>query len=388
MKYNEALKKLSESYLFSGITAKVNEMKREGKAPIDLGVGDVKFPLYCGAKDAMKKASEEMGEKGGYRGYMPFNGLFSLREKIAKSYLEMGVNIAESEVFISDGAKSDLYRLFTLFGRGAEILIPTPCYPAYAEQAIISGGNVTNLRKREEDGFIPRPPYGKKFDVIVLCSPDNPTGSVMGYSHLREWVDYAISIGAVIIFDGAYDIFISGDNPRSIYEIRCAEKCAVEVRSFSKCFGFTGVRCGYSVIPHALGNYNATFSRILGATFNGVSYITQMGAESYFTEGGKKWAEERATYYKDNAEILKMALNGIGLKSVSPSFSPYVFAKVPEKYDDVEFCEMLLEKAGIVATPGSGFGDGGEGYIRLAAFEDRKKIFEAADKISCLKDLL
>ena len=141
MKYNEALKKLSESYLFSGINAKVNEMKREGKAPIDLGVGDVKFPLYCGAKDAMKKASEEMGEKGGYRGYMPFNGLFSLREKIAKSYLERGVNIAESEVFISDGAKSDLFRLFTLFGRGAEILIPTPCYPAYAEQAIRICGN-------------------------------------------------------------------------------------------------------------------------------------------------------------------------------------------------------------------------------------------------------
>ena len=379
MKYNPEFDKLPESYVFRRISALVAAMKNSSRKVLDLGVGDVKLPLFPKAVEEMKKACDELGNATTFKGYPDARGLPSLRKKIADDYFSRGINIKEDEIFVSDGAKSDLSGLFALFGRDADVLIPEPCYPAYAEAAVLYGDRVTFVPSSEQDGFIPFPPYSKAFDVIFLCSPNNPTGAAMTADELSLWVGYALKTGAVIIFDGAYSDYADEGYPRSVYEVRGAENCAIEVRSFSKPFAFTGVRCGYTVIPRSLGKYNALWNRKLGCTFNGVSYVSQKGAEAFFDAETKKQVKKRINYYKDNAEIIKTALAKAGTRYALGRSSPYVFAKCPKGYSSEEFCAALVEKHGLVTTPGSAFGASGEGFFRLSAFAPRDEIFRAAD---------
>ena len=385
MKYNSNFDALENSYVFTRINESVRLKRAEGGEVIDLGIGDVKLPLFHCAVTAMKLAAEELSSEKTFRGYMPSEGLLSLREKIAKNYNNRAIDLLIDEIFVTDGAKSDLGNLLELFGGGAEVLIPQPCYPAYAEANILYGNKVTFLSTSAADDFIPYPPYGEKFDVIFLCSPNNPTGTVFDRETLKAWIDYALSTDAVIIFDGAYSIFTENGYPKSVYEIAGAKNCAIEVRSFSKSFGFTGIRCGYTVIPKTLGKYNALYKRRLGARFNGVSYITQRGAETFFSAEGGIEAQKRAAYYIDSAEILRISLKKVGIYSVSASSSPYVFAKCLKGGSSAEFCEKLLDKTGIAATPGSGFGKCGEGYFRLSAFRNRAEILKAADKLASIR---
>ena len=381
MRYNENFKKLPEDYIFSRLNEKVAVARKAGREVIDLGIGDVKLPLCPLAVSEMKKACEEMKRAETFKGYMQGAGLLPLREKISESYEKTGVKISSDEVFITDGLKSEIGNILELFGRGAKVLIPEPCYPAYAEANIIFGNEVEFLKTREEDGFIPYPPFDKSYDIIFLTSPNNPTGAVMSERDLALFIAYAKKRGAVIIFDGAYSVFTAEGYPKSAYEVSGAKECVIETRSFSKSYGFTGVRCGYTVVPKTLGNYNALYKRRIGARFNGVSYITQKGAESFFTKEGYEFAKKRAKYYKDGAEALKLALKNSGVPSLSGNSSPYVFSKCPKGYSSVSFCERLFDTLGIVATPGSAFGESGEGYFRLSAFSKREEILSASDTI-------
>lgn len=384
MRYNENFTMLSNSYAFAKLNALVREKRQLGKTIIDLGVGDVKLPLFSVAAKAMQAASLEMAEEKTFRGYLPAEGLPSLREKIALSYNEEGASISPSEIFISDGAKSEIGNILELFGTKSKVLIVTPSYPAYAEANALYGNEITFLPAEEDNDFRPLPPYRQTFDIIFLCFPNNPTGAVLTHKQLEEWVNYALLTNAVIVYDGAYSSFTAKGYPSTVYSVRGAKECAIEIRSFSKSFGFTGIRCGYTVIPEKLGKYNKLWQRRLGCRFNGVSYVTQKGAESYFTKEGQAESKRRIEYYKTNAEILKIALKKAGIESAAYNSSPYVFAKC-NKMPSEKFCETLIDEYGIAATPGNAFGKGGEGYFRLSAFPKREEILSAADILENLK---
>ncbi|MBR1868218.1 MAG: LL-diaminopimelate aminotransferase [Clostridia bacterium] len=377
MKYNREFSNFKNDYIFAKLKKTAEEMKRQGKEVVDLGVGDLSLPLFPVAVEEMIKSVKELGEKRSFTGYPPAEGLLSLREKISLDYGDLG--ISPSEIFISDGAKSDVGNLLDLFGTGISVLVPTPAYPAYAEANLFAGNKVTFLPCFKEDDFIPIPPVGKIFDVIYLCSPNNPTGSAFDKRTLSRWINYALSTGAVVLYDGAYCDFASENEVKSVYEIKNAEYCAVEIRSFSKSFGFTGVRCGYCVIPETLGEYNRLWKRRLSFRFNGVSVISQKGAEAYFSEEGRAAVKKRINYYKNNAEIIKIALKKKNLWYNNSCSSPYVFAKTPEGFSSEEFCDRAIKKFGIVLTPGNSFGEGGEGFFRISAFPERDKILKAVE---------
>ena len=381
MKYNQNFYKLEKNYIFSELKEQKLALKEKGIDVIDLGIGDVKLPIFPLVANAMKNASLQLASKKTFLGYPPAEGYLFLRSKIAENYLLEGGNILEDEIFITDGAKGQLGSILELFGFGANVLFLTPCYPAGAESNILLGNNVTYLYGSEEDGFIPSPPLNKSYDVIYICSPNNPTGYAFSFSDLSTWVNYAISTKAVIIYDGAYSAFLPDGYPKTIYAVKGAKQCAIEIRSFSKSLGFTGIRCGFTVIPKTLGNYNSLWKRRLGCRFNGVSFITQKGAESIFCKDGKEEVKKRINFYKTNAEILKIALKNKNLWYNNTMSSPYVFAKVPYKKTSREFCKEMLEKTHVVATPGCGFLAGGEGYFRLSAFETRENVLKAADRI-------
>ncbi len=383
MKYNDAFSLFKKDYVFARLKKKAEEMKSLGKEIIDLGVGDLSLPLFKNAVEEMVKAAKSLGDKKTFTGYPPSEGLLSLRKKISESY--GNANIGEDEIFISDGAKSDIGDLLELFGKGISVLIPTPSYPVYTEASVFAGNKVTFLPCLKEDDFIPRPPFGKVYDVIYLCSPNNPTGAVLSAKVLSEWINYAISVKAVILFDGAYCDFSEENEPKSIYEIKNAKYCAMEIRSFSKGFGFTGVRCGYSVIPKTLGDYNRLWKRRLSFRSNGVSVISQKGAEAYFSDEGQREVATRIKYYKNNAEIIKIALKKKNLWYNNSCSSPYVFAKTPDGFTSEEFCDFAMEKYGIIVTPCNTFGEGGEGFFRISSFPERQKILRAADVIETIK---
>lgn len=383
MKYNENFKKLPKNYIFNQMAQKVEEKKRRGdKNIINLGVGDVKLPLFNCVIEEMKKASDEMGNAKTFKGYSPAEGYEFLREKIAREYNSEKVLLTSDEIFITDGAKSQLGNVLELFGFGASVLFLTPCYPAGAEACILYGNSIEFLKGGLSNGFFPSPPYGKSYDVIYICSPNNPTGEVISYQKLSEWVTYALKTQAVIIYDSAYSSYVSGDFPKSVYQIKDAKKCAIEINSFSKSLGFTGVRCGYTVVPNELGDYNERYKRWLGCRFNGVSYITQRGAFATFCEIGRNEIKKRINFYKTNVEILKIALKNKNLWYNNSICSPYVFAKVPNGKNSMAFCCEMLEKISVVATPGSGFLDGGEGFFRLSGFATRDEILQVADRLS------
>ncbi|MBQ7373587.1 MAG: LL-diaminopimelate aminotransferase [Clostridia bacterium] len=384
MKFNENFLKLEENYIFNDLKLQIQELENSDTEIIDLGIGDVKLPLFPLVTSAMKKACDELSEKKTFLGYPPSQGYLFLREKIARNYLDEGACVDADEIFITDGAKGQLGNVLELFSNNLKVLFLSPCYPAGAEANILLGNKVTFLSGNKENSFIPNPPFDKSFDLIYICSPNNPTGSAFSHNDLKIWINYALSTGAIIIYDGAYSAFLPDGYPKTVYAIKGAKNCAIETRSFSKSLGFTGVRCGFTVVPKDLGDCNKLWKRRLGCRFNGVSYPTQRGAEAIFCKEGKAEVKKRINFYKTNAEILKIALKNKNLWYNNTVSSPYVFAKVPNAETSRDFCKKMLAKIRVVATPGSGFLQGGEGYFRLSAFETRKKILEAADRILTL----
>ncbi len=390
IKINENYFNVKKNYLFSEIAKRVNAYKTANPDAdiIRLGIGDVTLPLSPVVVEAMKKAADEMGDAATFRGYAPEYGYDFLREKIAEYYKKFPVNLSAEEIFVSDGAKSDVGNIVDILGDN-EILIPDPVYPVYLDSNIMSGHKVKFIAGNRENGFLPMPdgierrPY-----VIYLCSPNNPTGAVYGRDALKKWIDFANETGSLIIFDSAYEAFISGDYPHSVYEIEGSKTCAVEICSFSKTAGFTGTRCAWSVFPDELtvGENKLSFlwSRRQATKFNGVPYVVQRAAEAALSDEGQKQCRESIAYYMENARIIAAVLKEKGIYFTGGENSPYLWLECPDGMTSWEFFDFLLEKAQIVGTPGAGFGDAGEGYFRLTSFGSRESTLKAAERLKKL----
>ena len=390
IKLNENFFNVKKSYLFSEIAKRVKEYseKNPDKKIIRLGIGDVTLPLPRVAVTALKKAADEMGSAATFRGYAPEYGYDFLREKIADYYKRFSVSRNSEEIFVSDGAKSDVGNIVDILGDN-EILIPDPVYPVYLDSNVMSGHKISLLKGTRENGFLPMPDNtDKKPYVIYLCSPNNPTGAVYSREQLKAWVDFANETGSLIIFDSAYEAFISGDYPHSIYEIDGADSCAVEICSFSKTAGFTGTRCAWSVFPDKLmvgdTKLSALWSRRQATKFNGVPYVVQRAAEAVLTDEGIKECKALVEYYMENARIIAAALKNSEIEFVGGENSPYLWLKCPKNMGSWEFFDYLLESAQLVGTPGAGFGEAGEGYFRLTSFGSRENTLEAAKRIDAL----
>ena len=380
MNINENYFNLEESYLFSTVAKKVNEFIQNNpdKKVIRLGIGDVTLPLCKAVIEAMHKAVDEMAKKETFRGYGPEQGYDFLREKVQNYYKKRNVELELDEIFISDGAKSDLGNILDLFSKDNVVLVPDPVYPVYVDTNIMAGRKVIFANANEENGFLPLPDNSQKADIIYICSPNNPTGAVYNREQLKKWVDCAISNNAVILFDAAYECFISDENlPKSIFEIEGAKNCAIEFCSLSKTAGFTGTRCGYTVVPKALGKLNKFWLRRQTTKFNGVPYIIQRGTEAVFTENGQKEIKENINYYKENAKVISETLDRCNIWHVGGKHSPYIWLKCPNNMKSWEFFDLLLEKIQVVGTPGSGFGKNGEGFFRLTSFGSKENTIEA-----------
>ncbi len=380
MNINENYFNLEESYLFSTVAKKVNEFIQNNpdKKVIRLGIGDVTLPLCKAVIEAMHNAVDEMSKKETFRGYGPEQGYDFLREKVQAYYKKRNVELELDEIFISDGAKSDLGNILDLFSKDNVVLVPDPVYPVYVDTNVMAGRKVIFANANEENGFLPLPDNNQKADVIYICSPNNPTGAVYNKEQLKKWVDYAISNNAVILFDAAYECFISDENlPKSIFEIEGAKNCAIEFCSLSKTAGFTGTRCGYTVVPKLLGKLNKFWLRRQTTKFNGVPYIIQRGAEAVFTENGQKEIKENINYYKENAKVISETLDRCNIWHVGGKHSPYIWLKCPNNMKSWEFFDLLLEKIQVVGTPGSGFGKNGEGFFRLTSFGSKENTVEA-----------
>ena len=390
MNLNKNYEKLEQSYLFSTIAKKVNEYisNNPEKKVIRLGMGDVTRPLCKAVTDAMHKAVDELGIQETFRGYGPEQGYDFLRTAIQNYYSKHNVNLDLDEIFISDGAKSDLGNILDLFDKDNTVLVPDPVYPVYVDTNIMSGRKVVFANANKENEFLPGVNDIDKSispDIIYICSPNNPTGAVYNREQLKEWIDYANKNNAVILFDSAYECFISDSNlPRSIFEIEGAKSCAIEFCSLSKTAGFTGTRCGYTIIPKDLGKLNKMWLRRQTTKFNGVPYIVQRGAEAVFTEEGMKEISENLNYYKENAKIISETMKDCNIWFVGGKHSPYIWLKCPNNMSSWEFFDYLLENAQIVGTPGAGFGQNGEGYFRLTSFGSRENTIEAMERFKTL----
>ena len=386
LKINENYGKLAESYLFTEIAHRISEYAsaNPGKKIIRMGIGDVTRPLCPAVTDALKKASEEMGNAETFKGYGPEQGYDFLREKIRAYYASFGVSLSLNEIFVSDGAKSDIGNLTDLFDAGNTVLIPDPVYPVYVDTNVMNGRKLIYADATEANGFLPMPEAGTEADIVYICSPNNPTGTVYNREQLKSWVDWANAKGAVILFDAAYESFICEDGlPRSIFEIEGAKTCAIEVCSLSKTAGFTGTRCGYTVVPADLlgGTLNKMWLRRQTTKFNGASYIIQRGAEAVFTEQGQKQIRENIDYYRENARIMTDAFDRLGIWYTGGKNSPYIWMKCTGGMDSWTFFDFLLNEASVVGTPGAGFGNNGEGFFRLTAFSTHELTAEAMERI-------
>jgi len=388
VKVNRNYGNLKESYLFRDIGLKVAAFAatHKDKKIIKLGIGDVTLPLAKKVIEAMKDAADEMGHVETFRGYAPDQGYTFLREKISAYYKKQGVDdIDISEIFISDGAKSDVGNITEIFSKDNTVLIPDPVYPVYMDTNVMDGRNIIFSDANKENGFLSMPD-GRHADMIYLCSPNNPCGSVYNREQLKRWVDYAIENKAVILFDAAYEAFINdGSLPHSIYEIEGAKRCAIEFCSFSKLAGFTGTRCAYTVIPDDLKvdgfSLHDMWVRRQSTKLNGVSYVIQRAAEAVFTDDGMAQCKENIKYYLDNAKIISGLLNELGIFYTGGTNSPYVWMKCPDKMTSWEFFDHLLNEVYVVGTPGSGFGHNGEGYFRLTSFGSRENTYEAVERL-------
>jgi LL-diaminopimelate aminotransferase len=401
---NENFLNLQDSYLFSTIAKKVAEFSKNNPEAkiIKLGIGDVTKPIVPAVCEAMHKAVDEIGTASGFKGYGPEQGYDFLREAISEHDYK-GLGIEPDEVFVSDGAKCDCGNIVDIFDANSKIAITDPVYPVYLDTNVMGGRsgkfnqetgmyeNIVYMPVSNENNFVPSIPK-EKVDIIYLCFPNNPTGTVLKKDELKKFVDYARENKALILFDAAYEAFVTEENvPRSIYEIEGAKEVAIEFRSFSKTAGFTGVRCAFAVVPKTLFGYtksgekvslNKLWNRRMTTKFNGVSYVVQRGAEAVYTEKGQKQIKENINYYRENAKIIKEGLEKAGFTVYGGVNSPYIWLKVPSKMTSWEFFDELLEKANVVGTPGSGFGPSGEGYFRLTAFGTKENSIEAIKRIT------
>lgn len=403
-KVNENYLKLPGSYLFSTIGRKVREYKEANpdKQMISLGIGDVTLPLAPAIIESMHKAVDEMAVKETFRGYAPDLGYEFLRSAIAKNdYAARGADIAIDEIFVSDGAKCDSGNIQEIFALDNKIAVCDPVYPVYVDTNVMAGRTGTYNAKTElwsdviympckaENGFAPELP-DQVPDIIYLCFPNNPTGAAIKKSRLQEWVDYANKTGAVIIYDAAYEAYISEtDVPHTIYECEGAKTCAIELKSFSKNAGFTGTRLGYAVVPKELKaadgtSLNALWARRHGTKFNGAPYIIQRAGEAVYSEDGQQQTAEQIAYYMENARIIKEGLEAAGFTVSGGVNAPYIWLKTPDNMSSWEFFDYLLDKANVVGTPGSGFGPSGEGYFRLTAFGTKEDTLQAVSRIKAL----
>ena len=390
---NENYTHLKDSYLFSQVAQKVNAFAaaHPEKKIIRLGIGDVTLPLASAVISAMQKAVAEMGIKETFRGYGPEQGYDFVHEALVKYYASFGVTLQSNEIFISDGAKSDCGNITDLFDNANTILVPDPVYPVYLDTNIMCGRKIIFMEGNPENNFLPMPNDSVKADIIYLCSPNNPTGAAYTKPQLQKWVAYALKNDAVILYDAAYESFVTNpDIPRSIFVIEEAKKCAIELCSLSKTAGFTGTRCGYTVVPLDLIRktrsgealqLNKMWLRRQTTKFNGVAYIIQRGAEAVFSPEGQKECREMLSFYKENARIIAEGLKKKNIKFFGGTHSPYIWLQCPKGMKSWEFFDFLLSKLAIVGTPGAGFGKMGEGYFRLTAFGSRENTIEAMERI-------
>lgn len=392
LKINENYAKLKESYLFSEIAHRVNAYSAANpdKKLIKMGIGDVTLPLCDAVVQAMKTAADEMGKAETFRGYGPEQGYDFLKEKIRAYYAKIGVELAPDSIFISDGAKSDLGNILDIFSKDNKVLIPDPVYPVYVDTNVMDGRNIVFADANEQNGFLPLPDENTDADIVYICSPNNPTGAVYDKDGLKKWIAYAKEHKAVILFDAAYESFVADPTlPRSIYEIDGAKECAIEFCSLSKTAGFTGTRCGYTVVPDELvfdgHSLNKFWLRRQTTKFNGVSYIVQRAAEAVFTDEGQKQIRANIDYYRENAKIITTAFDELGITYFGGKNSPYIWMKCPNGMDSWTFFDYLLKNAGVVGTPGAGFGKNGEGFFRLTSFSNHENTQEAMKRF---KELL
>ncbi|WP_026657229.1 LL-diaminopimelate aminotransferase [Butyrivibrio sp. AC2005] len=395
--------KLPGSYLFSTIGKKVKEFseKNPDKEIIRLGIGDVTQPLAPAVIDALHKAVDEMGNADTFMGYAPDLGYDFLRNVISeKDFKARGCDISPDEIFVSDGAKSDCGNIQEIFGLDNKIAVTDPVYPVYVDSNVMAGRtgeydselerfrDVIYMKCTKENGFAPDIP-DEVPDLIYLCFPNNPTGAVMNKEQLQTWVDYANEHDSVILYDAAYESYISeADIPHSIYECEGAKECAIEFRSFSKTAGFTGLRLGYTVIPKELTTGGEKlwplWARRHGTKYNGAPYIVQRAGEAVYSEAGRKQVEEQIAYYMQNAKIISEGLKDAGFEAYGGVNAPYIWMRTPDNMTSWEFFDYLLEKGNVVGTPGSGFGPSGEHYFRLTAFGSRENTIRAIDRIKSL----
>ena len=400
---NDNFLKLSNNYLFSEIAKRVKAFKENypDRNVISLGIGDVTQPLPKASVDAMVKAVEEMGNIATFRGYGPEHGYdFLINAIIKNDYLPRGVELSPSEVFINDGAKSDCGNIGDILSVKNSVGVTDPVYPVYVDSNVMCGrageptsdgwSNIIYMPCNMENNFKPQIP-NRRIDIIYLCYPNNPMGVVLNKEELKKWVDYALNNDSIILYDAAYEAYIQDENiPHSIYEVEGAKGCAIEFRSFSKTAGFTGVRCGYTVVPEELMGtasdgkrvqLNKLWNRRQCTKFNGTSYITQRGAEAIYTEQGQKQVKNTISYYMSNAKQMKSVFENLGIDVYGGENAPYLWLKTPKNLSSWDFFDKMLYEANVVVTPGVGFGPSGEGFVRLTAFGDQENCLEAMKRI-------
>ncbi|MCZ6784470.1 MAG: LL-diaminopimelate aminotransferase [Proteobacteria bacterium] len=401
---NEHYQKLQAGYLFPEIARRVREFSAENPKAriIRLGIGDITLPLAPAVVQAIRETAAEMGTEAGVHGYGEDQGYGFLREAVREhDYAARGIDVAADEIFVSDGSKQDSGNIQEIFGSECRLLVTDPVYPVYVDTNVMAGrtgeaddrgryGGISYLPATEENGFTPDPP-DEHADLAYLCSPNNPTGAVASRENLTRWVAWAREHGAVILFDAAYDAFIQDPAlPRSIYEIPGADECAIEMRSFSKRAGFTGVRCAYTVVPLKLTGETASGERVplhglwarrQATKFNEVPYVMQRAAVAVFTPEGRKQTGEQVTYYMENARRIREGLTASGFTVFAGEHAPYIWMRTPGGISSWDCFDQLLERAHVVGTPGSGFGPSGEGYFRISAFNSRENVEEAIERI-------
>ncbi len=396
VKFNENYLNIKQSYLFSEIAKRVNDFceANPDKKVIRLGIGDVTQPLGKLVVEALHGAVDEMGKAETFRGYGPEQGYDFLRESIRDYYKRNGVDIDADEIFVSDGAKSDTGNITDMFSVDNTVLVPDPVYPVYVDTNIMNGRNIIYMDGTAENGFLPMPDDSVKADIIYLCSPNNPTGAVYTKAQLKEWVDYANKNGSIILFDSAYECFVSEpDLPRSIYSVEGAKSCCVEFCSLSKTAGFTGTRCGYTIVPKAIVkkasngtemSLNQMWNRRQTTKFNGVPYIVQRGAAAVFTVEGMAEAKAMINNYRKNAKLIADTMDEMGVKYTGGVNSPYIWFECPFGMYSWDFFDKMLNEIQVVGTPGAGFGKNGDNYFRLTSFNNYENTKEAMERFKTL----
>lgn len=391
LKINKNYSNIKETYLFSETAKKIAVFTKEHPEirVIKMSIGDVTKPLVPEVVEAMKNAADEMGTPQGFHGYGPEQGYGFLKDKIKDYYQkDIGVDLDSDEIFISDGAKSDIANITDVFSNENVIVVPDPVYPVYVDSNVMLGRKIKYVKGNEENGFLPMPTENLEGDIFYLCSPNNPTGAAYSVEQLKIWVNFALDKNAIILYDAAYESFVQTDVARSIYQVEGAKKCAIEFCSFSKTAGFTGTRCGYTVVPNELVfdgfSLHKMWLRRQTTKFNGVSYVVQKGAEAVFSENGMKNVRKTIEYYRRNARIMAETFESLGIPFTGGINSPYIWLKVPGGMTSWEYFDYLLLHTGVAGTPGSGFGECGEGYFRLTAFNTYDNTVEAMERIKKL----